>query len=520
MAPSDNAFISVGSFGDDYAPFAEAFKREQEGITTELAQTRAELDADSVGNGRESVPGRSQSANREWPIFLKDWRGSVDPNEAVTKYIQACQAPFSLPSVLGETRIARQLIPDYEKYHLASRTAHEAMLRRKDYLRNHASDVTFGDPAMSGILINIHAAGDIPIYRGPTPQGLRCRGPPYGHLETGSIMGKLRKDAGRLFVSSRTITANAPLIRRPDTAVIKRLPGRRRSGDKRVIRGGRAADLFMRKTDYRRPALPGIKDIADHITPHKLDYQNVLIKCTKREINSDFRQIRLRPDSRALFSAEFQGSSSGVDYDIIVGYLVLPFGWAGAPGAIASIAEISTRYHNLLSPANELWAGGNIFRIHLFAGDGIPIEPMLASRLEQSASTWEKGIFMAIGNGALNEDKLEVGGLWAPNRIILGYEVDSDKFTIALQAEKILGAHVLIQSHVYAPGNRLMSFAMCKNFAGIWPIDRPRITFGFSPMGRLIGCFHSNIVLKRGLDAINGICGVVAGRLFFLTECL
>ena len=73
----------------------------------------------------------------------------------------------------------------------------------------------------------------------------------------------------------------------------------------------------MRKTDYYKPSLPTIKDIAEHIIALKRSYPNVSIKCNKRDINSTFRQIRLRPGDASLFDTEFRGALLCLDYDII-----------------------------------------------------------------------------------------------------------------------------------------------------------------------------------------------------------
>ena len=155
-----------------------------------------------------------------------------------------------------------------------------------------------------------------------------------------------------------------------------------------------------------------------------------------------------------------------MEYDIITGYLVFPFGWAGAPGIFGSIAEIITRFHNLSSPANPLWAGDHPSQSHLFADGGILIEPDIAGRLDQSAITWGRGSFLVIGNDALNKDKLTLEGAWRPMRIILGCEVNLEDFTITLPSEKIIGAQVLLRSPCFAPGNILISLRDVQELGG------------------------------------------------------
>ena len=187
-------------------------------------------------------------------------------------------------------------------------------------------------------------------------------------------MGKLWKNsgAGRLIIApTRAITENDKTICCPTTTVRTRLPDRRWPDGSRHIWNGRFPNLPTRKSYYYPPVLPTIKDIATDIISSQRDYPNVPLKCTKRDIKAAFRQIRLNPGDWALFSTEFRGLHIGLDFDLVVGYLVLPFGWTGAPGIFASIAEIITRYHTLVCPSNMLWAGDRNCRSHLFADDGI-----------------------------------------------------------------------------------------------------------------------------------------------------
>ena len=119
-------------------------------------------------------------------------------------------------------------------------------------------------------------------------------------------------------------------------------------------------------------------------------YHNVHLERTNRDINSAFRQIRLRTDSEEPPAAEFRGALLGLDYadDVVILSYLLVGVWA--PRVFASVSEIVTRYHNLSPPSNVLRASDRPFRSQLFVEDGILIEPELVNRLRQSASTWER----------------------------------------------------------------------------------------------------------------------------------
>ena len=222
----------------------------------------------------------------------------------------------------------------------------------------------------------------------------------------------------------------------------------------------------MRKTDYYSPVLPTIKDIAEHIISLKRDYPNFPLKFTKRDIDAAFRQIRLRPEACALFPTEFFGLHMVLDFDSVVGYLVLPFGWTGAPGIFAIIADIITRYHTMTGPSNLLWVGGRNLRSHLLVEDVILIEPYLSDRLEQSADVWEDGSFMVIGPDALNKDKLGVGRLWSSNQIVLGYELGMGLFVITMPDGEIIGSQNLLDSPAYGHGDRIVTLRDIQELRG------------------------------------------------------
>ena len=77
------------------------------------------------------------------------------------------------------TNLCDALVLEYGAYHRASRSIHEYMMRREDYLRRAAYRVIFNDTVLSGRLTNIYTIGALPVYRGSTLRGRRCRGWPY-----------------------------------------------------------------------------------------------------------------------------------------------------------------------------------------------------------------------------------------------------------------------------------------------------------------------------------------------------
>ena len=134
-------------------------------------------------------------------------------------YLGACKKDFDLGSIVAASTFCDRLITEDGSYQLAARAIQEHMVRKKDHLCLTASKVTFDNPELTQRLSDIHTVGEIPLFRGPTPRGLRCRGFPYDQSETEYISGKLWKGsgAGRLIIAStRTITGTDKIIWPPN----------------------------------------------------------------------------------------------------------------------------------------------------------------------------------------------------------------------------------------------------------------------------------------------------------------
>ena len=77
--------LRMGVFGCDYSPLREVSIREQVDIADELAKEPAIPDSDIAGSGMESAPEPNRLVHNAWDILNRQWRGSIQPNENVTK---------------------------------------------------------------------------------------------------------------------------------------------------------------------------------------------------------------------------------------------------------------------------------------------------------------------------------------------------------------------------------------------------------------------------------------------------
>ena len=80
-----------------------------------------------------------------------------------------------------------------------------------------------------------------------------------------------------------------------------RLPGRRRPSECRIICDGRRVNLSMTKADYYTQNMPSISEIDERAVGLNRLFHGIPVMCTKRDINSAFRQIRVRTDTCRIF---------------------------------------------------------------------------------------------------------------------------------------------------------------------------------------------------------------------------
>ena len=115
-------FAPVGSFGSDYSPLGEAFRKEQDLLTDQLVKEPVVLDADLVGCGFESAHEHHGQISQDRPILHHQWRGSVGPTSTVGRYLKDCAESFSWVSIVEAVNNGGHLIIDDGKYHLARAT--------------------------------------------------------------------------------------------------------------------------------------------------------------------------------------------------------------------------------------------------------------------------------------------------------------------------------------------------------------------------------------------------------------
>ena len=99
---------------------------------------------------------------------------------------------------------------------------------------------------------------------------------------------------------------------------------------------------------------------------------------------------------------------------IVAVFLVLSFGWVGAPGEYMAYAWACKEFVDGHAPACPEWHDIVPLHVHVLMDDEIIIEPLLGVRPWISARTVEKGARLLFGPLAINDEKKEEEGQCPP----------------------------------------------------------------------------------------------------------
>ena len=277
----------------------------------------------------------------------------------------------------------------------------------------------------------------------------------------------------------------------PSILVQKRLPDRTISEDMRLIADLRSVNLYTMKEDYRKMAAPSIQTIAKRVALLKRKFPGKEIVCTKRDIDSAFRRISIRPEAAIIMCAELVGKDLGVYDDCVCFYLALPFGWNGSPGIFALAGDYVKAVIGGYRSQTPQWESSMPFSVEIFVDDIMAIEPRIGRRPEMVVGSAEWVVNQSLGFNAISAAKKKEEGHWSVEHILLGFTVNVDSGVITLPDEKIAGSKRLIQSHMYDPGSRILSLKSLQELRGRythWAMAQPAWTFIARPADLLLAC--------------------------------
>ena len=150
-----------------------------------------------------------------------------------------------------------------------------------------------------------------------------------------------------------------------------------------------------------------IGEIVEECVRVFLDFPNCKVDIAKRDIAPYFKLSRIRPDWERLFGTQLHGWKFDIATDVLVFYLLLPCGRSGSSGTSSSIDREIPKCHTRHAPTDPERNDPCDLPGVMFVGDGIPTEPRIGARWEQSASIGGPGAFLTFESGSVCMEKLE-----------------------------------------------------------------------------------------------------------------
>ena len=271
-----------------------------------------------------------------------------------------------------------------------------------------------------------------------------------------------------LFCSDADANLTHGIVAAPLARVPKMNPDRTIAPTGRVIWDGRFQNVGCAKEDHPPAYQPRHGTVARMIIFWYLHCPNLPVMLSKKDISEAFRWLWFVMSSIGLFSSDIPGKEFDMLGTIIALYLVMPFGWSGAPGEWMIFAWLLKQYHAAWKPANPNLEGRYGYLSLFLMDDQVLIEALLGSRVWESIRLAEEGARRILGEKAVNRKKDQEEGAPEEKKLIWGFQYDTAKTwgseaegksspfhrgTIRLPDVKVEKAYWLLNMPIYDRGN-------------------------------------------------------------------
>ena len=258
------------------------------------------------------------------------------------------------------------------------------------------------------------------------------------HLD--EVIGSLWGDAaeGRVLLCSSVVkpllgaVSSVPMARVP-----KMNPDRTPSQDGRLIWDGRVPNAYCWKEDHPPADQPRHRDLMREILWWQLRFPTVAILLSKKDIAAAFRLLVTNLQDCGVFGADFDGAPWGITGLLITVYLVLTFGWTGAPGEWMIWAWIIKLLHASWGPADPRWDDLPAFHSQFLMDDQILVEPDVGTRSWQSVAVADMVTAEVLGPESRNLVKDQEEGVLETRKIVWGLSYDTVACTCSLPEPKL-----------------------------------------------------------------------------------
>ena len=321
----------------------------------------------------------------------------------------------------------------------AARQVRFLRFRELRYAREFIEKTQHLYPEAAEEVMSIFTIGAAPKYDALPAKTVPGDGYPHNAAHTRKILESMWGDMRQLKVilcATTSLTFGERLEYSPTTTVPKRLPDRTFSSKSRIISDLRRINLGINTDDFFPIWLPDVKDITERIVRKKRQYPGYPIKLCKRDISNAFKRVPLHPDYIAIFCNQFERGASGLSHDATIGWLALPFGFSASPAIFAMCTDVIQRVHYSGRPSDGSWSGWGEFWSVIFVDDAIFSEAETQNVSNETVAAWETSCRSLFGPDSINDDKVRLEGQWGTSGLILGFDIDTVKGTIAAPLRK------------------------------------------------------------------------------------
>jgi len=305
---------------------------------------------------------------------------------------------------------------------------------------------------------------------------------------------------GRVLLLTHTAANGTCVYSSPFGAVDKLNPDRSIAEDKRVVHDQRGVNSAV-AAEVHPPALqPRHRQLARLVLHWKSRFPMIRVLLAKKDIKGAFRLLWVKPEDCELFGGEVpwrpqemgeppeavregedvqpaeaqeengspraeSGDAGTEERDamaragvgFVTVFLVLSFGFQGAPGEWMPWAAATKQLHEDKRPALEERDGPDPFADEVLMDDAVLVEPLLGFRPWVSRDAYEHGVRQLLGPDAINAEKDALEGEFDTARTCWGVDIDTETDTIRIPERRILkGAH-LMALPCYDSGNKDLS---------------------------------------------------------------
>ena len=222
-------------------------------------------------------------------------------------------------------------------------------------------------------------------------------------------------------------------------AVEKLNPERSVSTDNRVVHDQRGVNAHVRLEDHPPASQPKHRQLARKGLYWASRCLGIPVMVAKQDIEGAFRLVWLAPQDVPLFAGELpwapeamaptdgsEGATHAGEYPegIVALYLVLSFGFNGAPGEWMAWATAAQQFHSAHRPEQADRDGPERFQGSILMDDMVLVGPLLGLRPWVSASAYECGTKALLGPQSINAEKNALEGAFSPWQTCWGLEFD------------------------------------------------------------------------------------------------